>query len=478
MRLYSPQSNTCRTRGESTMQCRMRILTLAATSLIVAACGSEGPAGNPPAAPGRPATAPSAAVPVGLVLATLEVPKDEWRANTLAEPRQVLIPPGWTMSVWASQMSAPRLIASAPDGAMLVSQPAAGKVARLIPSPDGTATVTTLLEGLDEPHGIAFQGDTLLVAETNQLVAYGYDDGMVTGQRVIVPDLPNQASKDLKGKYEHRLKSVAVGFDGAIYFSIGSTGNVTSEDRSATPPKATIMRIPPGVGVRGEYEVFATGVRNGTGLAIAPDGALWTAVNNRDEITYPYDKPYGAAPTSSMGQIIQDYVNNHPPELLARIFPGRELGWPYCNADGDLDPGVVNSPQRTTYVPFTRDWASNRDGANMDCASLEPVEQTIAAHSAPLGLSFVDGELPAPYHRGALVGVHGSWNAVPPRAPEVSFFQSQGSGLAPQRTLVGGFQDLAGNRWGRPVAAAVGPDGAVYITDDVSGSVCRLAPSG
>jgi glucose/arabinose dehydrogenase len=47
--------------------------------------------------------------------------------------------------------------------------------------------------------------------------------------------------------------------------------------------------------------------------------------------------------------------------------------------------------------------------------------------------------------------------------------------LGPQQTLVGGFQAEDGTRWGRPVAAVVGPDGAVYITDDYAGAVYRLA---
>ena len=47
-----------------------------------------------------------------------------------------------------------------------------------------------------------------------------------------------------------------------------------------------------------------------------------------------------------------------------------------------------------------------------------------------------------------------------------------------QQTLVGGFQDDDGNRWGRPVAAVVGPDGAIYISDDYAGAVYRLAPPG
>jgi glucose/arabinose dehydrogenase len=86
--------------------------------------------------------------------------------------------------------------------------------------------------------------------------------------------------------------------------------------------------------------------------------------------------------------------------------------------------------------------------------------------------------LPAPYTEGALVGIHGSWNRTPPRAPEVSFFPWVNGTFGPQRTLVGGFQAADGSRWGRPVAAVQGPDRAVYITDDSAGAVYRLVPPG
>ena len=100
----------------------------------------------------------------------------------------------------------------------------------------------------------------------------------------------------------------------------------------------------------------------------------------------------------------------------------------------------------------------------------------MGAHSAPLGLSFVDGELPEPFARGALVGVHGSWNRQPPREPEVSFYPWRDGALGDQQTLVGNFQAADGSRWGRPVAAVVGSDGAVYITDDAADAIYRLAP--
>jgi glucose/arabinose dehydrogenase len=314
-----------------------------------------------------------------------------------------------------------------------------------------------LVNGMNQPHGLAFQGSTLYIAESDQVDAFDYADGKAVRPRTVASNLPDARSPDLGGAYSHALKSVAVGPDGAVYFSIGSTGNISAEDRTATPQRATVMRIPPG---GGPYAPFATGVRNGTGLAVAPDGAVWTAVNNRDNVEVPDQG-------SSYGQVMPDYVNDHPPESVAKLTPGRELGWPYCNPDG----GPAN-------LALIRDVQTNADGSKLDCATLPLIEQSMGAHAAPLGMTFVDGALPEPYARGALVGVHGSWNRQPPRAPEVSFFPWQNGSLGAQQTLVGGFQSADGSRWGRPVAAVVGPDGAVYITDDAADAIYRLAPPG
>jgi glucose/arabinose dehydrogenase len=354
------------------------------------------------------------------------------------------------MTVWARIPKA-RLAVWAPDYRLLVSVPSTGQVLSLEPTAD-LPRRTTLIEGLDQPHGLTFAGDTLYVAESDQVDAYDYADGRVSNRRTVAGGLPDQKSPDLRGAYSHALKSVVVGLDGAVYFSIGSTGNITADDRDATPQRATIMRVPSG---GGPAQPFATGVRNGTGLAIAPDGAVWTAVNNRDNVADP-----------ATGQVDQAYVNDHPPESVAKLTPGRELGWPYCNPDG----GPAN-------LPLIRDVQTNADGSHLDCASLPPIEQSLGAHAAPLGMTFTVGELPAPYASGALVGVHGSWNRTPPQAPEVAYFPWESGNLGDKQTLVGGFQSGDGTRWGRPVAAVTGPDGAVYITDDYAGAVYRLAPS-
>jgi glucose/arabinose dehydrogenase len=135
----------------------------------------------------------------------------------------------------------------------------------------------------------------------------------------------------------------------------------------------------------------------------------------------------------------------------------------------------VDSPQDNAAPRFVANATTNANLAQLDCAALAPIERTFGAHSAPLGLTFTSG-LPPPYREGALVAMHGSWNRTPPRAPEVSFFSWANGTLGAQRTLVGGFQSENGSRWGRPVAAVPGPDGAIYITDDSAGAVYRLAP--
>jgi len=443
-----------------------RASALAAVVILgfTAACGAGSPFST---ASGGPA--PSAAVPQDLQPATLIVP-DALKGKF--DPHQVLIPAGWTMSVWAAVPDA-RLAAWTPDGTLLVSRPGEGQVVRLTPNGDA-ATSTVLLDGLTQPHGLAFDGTTLYVAESDKIRAYTYAAGAATGQRPVADGLPDAKSSELGGQYAHALKTVIVGPDHALYFSIGSSGNTSADDRDATPQRASIMRIPPG---GGPPTVFARGVRNGTGLAIAPDGSVWTAVNNRDNIAYPFDAAFGDAKESSQGEVIDEYVNDHPAEELAKLTAGRDLGWPYCNPDPDVHSGMAGTTFEYTNPPFVNDVQTNSGGTKLDCASLPRIEQGIGAHSAPLGLSFTAG-LPAPYNQGALVGIHGSWNRTPPRAPEVSYFPWANGTLGPQRTLVGGFQDASGDRWGRPVAAVVGPDGAVYITDDDADAVYRLAPPG
>jgi glucose/arabinose dehydrogenase len=369
------------------------------------------------------ATAPTASEPVtsgtALVASPLSVGSGLGDAP-FNQARDVLAPAGWTVSVWA-RLDAPRLAAWTPDGALLVSRPKSGDVVALTPGTgSGPPASRTLLSGLNQPHGLAFAGSTLYVAQSDRVDSYRYNNGAVAERQTVAEGLPDAKSPDLRGAYAHALKSVAVGKDGAAYVSIGSTGNASVADRSASPERATILRVPPGGGAA---TVYARGVRNGTGLALDPDGAVWTAVNNRDNIAYPDDRDYDGDGKSDQGEVLPSYVADHPLEPLAKLTAGRDLGWPYCNPDPDVDSGAPGSALTYANRPFVRDQQTNADGAQLDCATLPPVEQGMGAHSAPLGLSFAtDPGLPEPFGAGALVGIHGSWNRRPPRPPEVAFF--------------------------------------------------------
>ena len=122
---------------------------------------------------------------------------------------------------------------------------------------------------------------------------------------------------------------------------------------------------------------------------------------------------------------------------------------------------------------------TNPTGTELDCAKLEPLQVGLPAHSAPLGMSFLVGtKVPAPWSGGAVIAAHGSWDRQEPRAPAVLWLRwdAKKKTLLPAETLVAGFQESNGERWGRPVDVVPGPEGALYVSDDTAGAVYKLVP--
>ena len=177
-----------------------------AVAALLTAC-STAPTPTPETSNPAPA-APTTESAAGLSPVTVQVGADLAQAP-FDEPRQALVPPGWTLSVWA-RMPKPRLAAWTPDGALLVSVPSTGEVVVLRPTDNGPAS-SVLLEGLDQPHGLAFAGNSLYVAESDQVDVYDYTDGRAINPRTVAGGLPDAKSPDLRGAYSHALKSVAVG---------------------------------------------------------------------------------------------------------------------------------------------------------------------------------------------------------------------------------------------------------------------------
>jgi glucose/arabinose dehydrogenase len=401
------------------------------------------------------------------------------RSGAFTSTHHLSLPQDWTAEVW-TLVNAVRFETWTPEGDLLVSAPTEGTVTLLRPRAGNQAAPPaqrTIIDGLRGPQGMAFDRidgqEVLYVAESDEVDRYVWKGAGVGTRTVLIKGLPDAqpAGDDI-----HELKDVVVGRDHTIYVDVGSSSNASPRVSWHGIPRASVLAYHP----NGQLErVWATGVRNGDGLSFAPDGSLWTAVNERDSITYPFHRAYGGS-GNAYNTLVQSYVNNHPPDEIARLNPGRDLGWPYCDPDPDVHPGAPHTALRYTNLPFIRDAQTNAGGQRLNCAKLARLQVGLPAHSAPLGFHFLIGsKLPAPWSNGAVVAGHGSWDRQPPRPPTVYWMpwsQSRHTLGAPQ-VLVGGFQEPNGSRWGRVVDAVPGPDGALYVSDDQAGAIYRIVPT-
>lgn len=453
----------------------MLLAAVAAMAGVVAGCGGTELNGTTathanPTAPAA-ASASSAAAKGGTAPVTVSVPAAN-RQGAFQGAQTMTLPRGWKAEAWALVPGA-RLETWTPEGNLLVSVPTSAKVVELIPSANRSAPPAqrTIISGLENAQGMAFDHvggqEVLYVAGSSEVDRFVWSHGQATSRSVFAGGLPDGGA--------HPLKNVVVGRNHTVYFDVGSSSNASPESPS-TPRAEVLAYRPDGKRIR----VFATGIRNGDGLSFAPDGTLWTAVNMRDDIAYPFHRAYGSTTGDAYGKVMGGYVADHPPDEVARLTAGRNLGWPYCDPDPDVHPGVAGTAMSYGNPPFDDDVQTNAGGKALNCAKLPRINRGIPAHSAPLGFHFLEGSrLPAPWRNGAVVGVHGSWDRTPPRAPAVLWmpWEPKMRTLGPARTLVGGFQHSDGSRWGRAVDAVPGPDGALYVSDDAAGAVYRIVPA-
>jgi glucose/arabinose dehydrogenase len=382
--------------------------------------------------------------------------------------RALTVPHGWKVEVWA-RIPGARFMVWTPQHTLLVST-FAGTIFQLKPRADRSLPPwqQPLVTGLTQPQGLAFDtihGQTVLyVAESDEIDRYVWRGWAGVGKRtVIVRNLPDL---DTRGDDVHRTKSLVVGPNHRIYINIGSAFNASTIDVKGNPPRASVVSYGPD---GGHMRVIATGVRNGEGLSFAPNGVLWGAINERDQIPYPFHQsPAGVAP--AYGQVIPAYVDDHPSDEVVALTPGRNVGWPYCDPAPNLSMANLG---------FDDDVQNNPGGSRMNCARVTPINRGLPAHSAPLGFHFLEGSsLPASFTHGAILAIHGSWDREPPRPPAVLWMPwvSSRHTLGAPVTLISGFQLPDGSRWGRPADAVPGPDGDLYVSDDTAGAVYRITP--
>ena len=330
-------------------------------------------------------------------------------------------PAGLDVDYFAQNLGGVRFMVLGPDGAVYASRPGAGVIVRLADSNgDGVADdITTVLSGLDEPHGMAFLGGAFYVAETGALKRFAMlPNGRPGGPGVVVTTYPGHSG--------HSTRTVIVGPDSLLYVSVGSRCNICEGD---TPARASVLQVQPNGGAR----PYSTGLRNAVGLAVNPaTRAIWVTTHERDNLG-----------------------DDRPPEEIDILQDGGDFGWPYCWGDRQPNP-EYNKPGR--------------------CETTIPPALMMQAHSAPLGITFLKGatQLRAEYQSDALVAFHGSWNRSVPTGAKVVRIRIVDGKPVSYEDFVRGWQDARGNRWGRPADVLVIKDGSVLISDDMGNAIYRV----
>ena len=370
--------------------------------------------------------------------------------------------PGTTVNAFAAKLDHPRWLYVLPNGDVLVAEtnappkpddgkgirgtvqkffmkragavtPSANRITLLRDADgDGTAEMRTVfIENLHSPFGMVLVGNDFYVADSDAVMRFAYTPGAthLEGPGQKVTDLPAGAIN------HHWTKNIIASVDGSkLYVTVGSNSNVGDNGIAAEAGRAAIWEIDPKTG---RHREFATGLRNPNGMVWEPTtGALWTVVNERDEIG---------------SDLVPDYMTS--------VKDGGFYGWPYSYYGGHVDVRV--KPQRPELV----------------AKAIVP-DYALGPHTASLGLAYSQNgtTLPANFSSGMFIGQHGSWNRKPKSGYKVIYVPfKDGRPAGGPIDVLTGFLSAAGEAYGRPVGVVFDKPGDLLVADDVGNVVWRVA---
>ncbi|WP_279480919.1 sorbosone dehydrogenase family protein [Aureimonas sp. SK2] len=368
-----------------------------------------------------------------------------------AEGGKPTAPEGFTVQAFAKGLDNPRWMHVLENGDVLVAE------ARTIPQPDAgsidgsageSANRITLLRdtdgdgvaderhalrtGLLQPFGMVARDGHLYVANTNAVMRFDFKPGdtQIEGEGTEILKLPGD------GYNNHWTRNIVQNPDGTkLYVTVGSKSDHGEEGIEAEENRAAIHEInPDGSG----HRIFASGLRNPNGLAFEPSsGALWTAVNERDNLG---------------DDLVPDYVTS--------VQDGGFYGWPYYYWGRNADPRIEAPAEVAEREVLTPDFA-------------------LGAHTSTMSIVFPQSEaFPEAFRNGAFIAQRGSWNRSAHsgyRVLYLPFADGKPSG-DPQDFLTGFFRDVeAGEVYGRPTGLAAHADGSLLVADDVGNTIWRVA---
>lgn len=396
------------------------------------------------------------------------------------------LPAGFCASLFADNLGRARHLTTAPNGDVYVNTwsssytelknaPGGYIVALRDADHDGKADVVQRFGPMHQDGkagggtGIAVYHDSLYVEDIGKIVRYRLERG-----QLVPAGNPDVIVSGLWTERGHIMHPFTIASSGALYVNSGSITNSCQEkDRtleSAGLSPCPELQLHGGIwqydaGTIGQTfspaERYATGTRNVVALAVnEADGALYATLHGRDHLGPHWPTLY-----------TMEQNNELPAEIFTRIDRGDDFGWPYCYFDARQGKHVL-APEY------------GGDGGTTQgvCAQKIQPALTFPAHWAPNGMTFYSGSMfPAKYHGGAFVAFHGSHDRAPKQAgflvafvpfeaaKPVGRYEQFATGFAGAELPAKATEALH-----RPMDLAVGPDGALYVSDDRKGRIWRI----
>jgi glucose/arabinose dehydrogenase len=402
-------------------------LSIAVLLLFLAACGSDA----------EPVASPEQEVPTELA------EPDENRVAPADELGYTLeLPPGFQMTQYAADLGETRKTAFDDEGVLYVTimertRPGEGKLLALPDrDDDGKADeVITVLDQLDRPHGLVYHEGELYVSDPGNIYRIIDEDGDLQAEdtEIIVSNMPTQD--------DHWARPFTFAPDGTILVAIGSSCNATCTETD--PRRATIYRYAPD---GSEIGIVSSGLRSVVDMAWQPDSDNLWAVNNGRDWLGP----------------------EQPPDSAHIIREGAHYGWPFCFANGVVDEEVA-----------ARDTPAPPDGMSSEefCSTqVTPGDMILPPHVAPLGVTFYTAEqFPEAWQGGMFMAWHGAFDFSNTNGYRVVYVPFENGEPQEPETFINWLMPDESGWFGRPVGVTVGPEGSLYVTDDVNGDIVQVS---
>jgi glucose/arabinose dehydrogenase len=374
--------------------------------------------------------------------------------NVHRAAQKPIVPNGFEVNEFASDLEHPRLIRMAPNGDIFVAESAAGRIRVLRPDGTRSAPASVFASGLLGPFGIAFyppgpNPEWVYVGNTDSVVRFPYGNGDLQARgaaEAIVPHLPvgGHRTRDVVFSHDGKTMFVSVGSGSNVGEAMGKLSTSDLQAWQADHPlgaawgnetdRADVLAFDPQGKTIG---TFATGIRNCVGMAIDTNGTLWCSTNERDGLG-----------------------DNLPPDYITRVREGAFYGWPWYYI------GANEDPRHKGERPDLKD-------------KITVPDVLIQAHSASLEMTFYEAaQFPADYRGNIFAAEHGSWNRAKRTGYKViRVIVKDGVPTGEYDDFATGFAVNDAEVWGRPVGVTVDKEGALLVSEDASGTIWRITYS-